>query len=97
MALHRDHVPDPSAPLEQPAAGLREERRSIRSTRVALGSLACPHCDAPVAPAGPAGLASVLACPWCDHRSVLRDFLSLSEPLRPAVVAVHVRLAARGG
>ena len=71
-----------------------EERRLATATRVASGTLACPHCDAPVAP-GPEPLrpADPLGCPFCLHRAPVRDFLSLSAPTRPARVAVRIRAA----
>jgi hypothetical protein len=70
-----------------------EERRS-RSDELATGTLACPHCDAPVAlPYGSAGPADPLTCPYCDHAAAVRDFLSLGSPSRPARVVV--RLIAR--
>jgi hypothetical protein len=68
-----------------------EERRSVRSSHLATGTLACPGCDAPVAPgAGPLTPATALGCPYCAHTGPLRDFLSLSAPSRPARVAVRV-------
>jgi uncharacterized protein YbaR (Trm112 family) len=72
--------------------GTEELRRVVRSTRLATGTLACPECDAPVAP-GPAPLrpADTLACPYCRHAAAAREFLSLAAPTRPARVAVHVR------
>jgi hypothetical protein len=73
-------------------AGLREERRSIRASRLATGSLACPMCDAP-APLldGPATPATPLWCPYCDHAGRLHEFLSLSPPQRAPRVNVFVR------
>jgi hypothetical protein len=77
-------------------AGDHELRRSTRSSLLAVGTLACPVCDAPVAlvrayvsPADP------LACPFCDHAASVRDFLSLTAPSRPARVAVRVVHGAR--
>jgi uncharacterized protein YbaR (Trm112 family) len=77
-------------------AGDHELRRSTRSSLMAVGTLACPVCDAPVAlvrayvsPADP------LACPFCDHAASVRDFLSLTAPSRPARVAVRVVHGAR--
>lgn len=69
-----------------------EERRNARSTRMASGTLACPECDAPVAP-GERVLAphDSLDCPYCDHAGPVRQFLSLAAPARPARVAIHVR------
>ena len=72
-------------------AGAHEERRRTRSARLGSGTLACPRCDAPVALApGPASPAAVLGCPFCLHHGALRDFLSLSGPVRPARVEVRV-------
>jgi len=67
------------------------ELRGDRRNRVASGTLACPACDAPVAP-GPTALAPArpLACPVCGHAGAVRDFLSLATPSRPARVAVRV-------
>ncbi len=70
---------------------IRPEKR--RGDVVAAGTLACPHCDAPVAPIGSMRLTAPLACPLCDHAGVVRDFLSLAAPTRPAHVVV--RLAGR--
>lgn len=71
--------------------GVEEERRASRSTRLALGTLACPRCDAPVALAGRRLAPSApLDCPYCLHRGALRDFLSLEAPARPARVEVRV-------
>jgi hypothetical protein len=70
-----------------------EKREDERSQIVAVGTLACPECDAPVAP-GPAPLAphDPLSCPVCSHTGRVRDFLSLAPPTRPARVAVRVSL-----
>lgn len=70
--------------------GSYEERRSDRTLELATGTLACPRCDAPVAPAGPVSPADPLACPYCGHGAPTRDFLSLGEPTRPARVVVRV-------
>ena len=77
------------------AVGHEEKRRSIRSTRLGTGTLACGRCDAPIA-IGPATLpiGAELICPYCDHRGPVREFLSLAVPTRPARVAVRVRLRA---
>jgi hypothetical protein len=71
---------------------LIEERRD-RSGHLATGTLACPLCDAPVALARAyAGPSDPLGCPYCAHTGVVRDFLSLEPPSRPARVAVRVIL-----
>ena len=70
---------------------LREERRIARAGHLATGTLACPECDAPVAPAGVVTPAEAIACPYCLHGGAVRDFLTLGEPTRPAHVTVRVR------
>lgn len=70
--------------------GTEEVRYAARSWRVATGTLACPVCDAPISPGGPLSPRAQLECPVCDHASVVRDFLSLAAPTRPARVAVRV-------
>ena len=68
-----------------------ELRRSGRETRLGVGTLACPRCDAPVATGGRAlTLTDGLDCPFCAHGAPARDFLSLAPPSRPARVIVHV-------
>jgi len=81
-----------TGPLGTRTALVREEqRRSIRTSRLAEGTLACSRCDAPVA-IGAAGLplGAALSCPFCGHSAPLRDFLSLARPTRPARVVVRV-------
>jgi hypothetical protein len=68
---------------------IQDERRT-RSTRLGVGTLACPRCDAPVALAGPLSPMAVIACPFCGHGGPLREFLSLGAPTRPARVVVRV-------
>lgn len=65
--------------------------RPARAGTVAVGTLACPRCDAPVA-AGAGGLALTdrLSCPFCRHGAPVRDFLSLAVPTRPARVVVRL-------
>jgi hypothetical protein len=77
------------------AVGHEEKRRTIRSTRLGSGTLACGRCDAPIA-IGPGALpiGAELICPYCDHRGPVREFLSLAAPTRPARVTVRVRLRA---
>jgi hypothetical protein len=68
------------------------EIRVSRSTLVALGTLACPECDAPVAPGEtPLRPADALTCPYCGHAAAVREFLSLAVPSRAAHVAVRAR------
>lgn len=94
MALHRgadgwDPVARPNGP------GAEEERRSRDAGVLATGTLACPACDAPVAPGpGPLSPAQWVGCPFCTHAGAVREFLTLGEPSRPA--RVQVRVVPRG-
>lgn len=73
-----------------------EERRSIRSTLLGTGTLACGRCDAPIAiGADRLRVDDLLSCPFCLHRGPVREFLSLAVPTRPARVAVRVVVPAR--
>lgn len=82
---------DGSDPIRPDLSGTQEERRIAPAGRLGTGTLACPHCDAPVAlAAGPAAPADPLGCPFCGHAAALRDFLSLAAPSRPARVEVRV-------
>ena len=75
-------------------AGPQEERRTVRRV-VAVGTLACPSCDAPVVPeGGRIAPSDPLWCPFCLHDGAARDFLSLDGPPRPARVAVQAILPA---
>ena len=81
----------PPEPLGR-SGGLHEERRAERSAKLADGTLACPTCDAPVAPLlRPMSPAEPLGCGFCLHEGPLRDFLSLAPPTRPTRVTVLVR------
>jgi hypothetical protein len=100
VALHRDlsgSDPVPVGPVGR-LPGAHDEHRRGRSGLLAVGTLACPACDAPVlAPdTGPLTPTDLLACGFCDHVAVVRDFLSLAAPPRPARVAVRVVERARG-
>ena len=77
MALDRE--------LER-VAGLREIRKAEAWTEIAVGTLACPDCDAPVfLGGGPMSPADPLSCSYCGHGGRMRDFLCLGEPSRPLV------------
>ncbi|MGZ4243715.1 MAG: hypothetical protein ACXVSE_05415 [Solirubrobacteraceae bacterium] len=66
-------------------------RRDTRSATLCEGTLACARCDAPVATGGQAlSMTTELVCPFCDHRALVRDFLSLAVPSRPARVMVRI-------
>ena len=72
-------------------AGARADSLVARTGHLASGTLACPRCDAPVAPGdGRLSPAEPLACPFCSHAGAVRDFLSLAAPSRPARVEVRV-------
>ena len=73
----------------KPIAGAHEHRRAVRG-RIGTGTLACPRCDAPVLGVGRLAVTDALGCPFCGHAAVVRDFLSLAQPARPARVAVRV-------
>ena len=89
MAIQRGF--DDAEPVRPEAVGRLELERTVRSNLLAIGTLACPACDAPVAPAErPMAPADPIACPVCDRTGAVREFLSLSEPSRPARVAVRL-------
>jgi hypothetical protein len=83
VALHRETIE---------RLGGRHEHRRESSWHLATGTLACPGCDAPVLP-GPGGMspADPISCGFCQEAGVVREFLSLAEPTRPARVIVRVR------
>jgi hypothetical protein len=72
-------------------SGPEEIRRVGRTSTLAVGTLACARCDAPVSPGtGRLGPASPLTCPFCGHTGRVRDFLTLGAPTRAAHVVVRV-------
>jgi hypothetical protein len=72
-------------------AGLREIRKADSSMQMAVGTLACPDCDAPVFLGGRAmSPAEPLSCSFCAREGAVRDFLSLGEPTRATHVVVRV-------
>ena len=86
---------DGAEPLRpDPVGGTAEThdvRRRLNAGHLGTGTLACPRCDAPVAlAAGPTAVSAPLACPFCHHAGVVREFLSLAAPSRPARVDVRV-------
>lgn len=93
MALRRSI--DSTAPYSTAPVG-RLVRRHLRrevaiAGRMAAGTLACPECDAPVAPPLlPLSPADDLHCGFCLHSGRVRDFLSLAIPTRPTHVYVGV-------
>jgi hypothetical protein len=82
---------DGSDPIRHPDGTHEVERRIGRASHVATATLACPACDAPVAPA-PGGMspADAVRCPFCSTPGRVRDFLTLGEPTRPARVVVRL-------
>ena len=95
MSLQRGF--DGAEPLRlEPVArldGTYELRRSELPWRLGTGTLACPRCDAPVAPGDvPLTPTDAVACPYCAHGAPVRDFLSLAAPARPARVEIRVRV-----
>ena len=92
MSFQRSDGAEPVRP--DPVGGTAEThhfRRRVNTGRLATGTLACPRCDAPVALAsGPTAVSAPLACPFCRHTGLVREFLSLASPTRPARVAVRV-------
>ena len=69
-----------------------EEIRRGHSGLLAIGTLACPRCDAPVSPGEtPLRLRDFIGCPYCESAGTVRDFLSLAAPARPARVEVRIR------
>jgi len=77
-------------PVSGISGGVQEHIRVQTRTVLAHGTMACPECDAPVAPDGPITPAVWLACPYCSHHGAARDFLSLDAPTRPARVELRV-------
>ena len=68
-----------------------EEIRPGHSGLIAVGTLACPRCDAPVSPGDRAlRVTDAIECPYCGAFGRVRDFLSLAVPSRPARVEVRV-------
>lgn len=69
-----------------------EELRKADSTQVAVGTLACGECDAPIAIGGETlSPADPLTCPYCQRHGPVREFLSLEPPTRPTRVIVRMR------
>jgi hypothetical protein len=92
VSLFRDGRADRLDP-DEPVVAYEELRRSSRFGVLDVGTLACAHCDAPVALGGrAAGPSEPLSCPFCLHTGPLRDFLTLGAPTRPAHVVVRVSL-----
>jgi hypothetical protein len=69
-----------------------EEIRPGHSGVIAVGTLACPGCDAPVSPGDRAlRVTDAVECPYCGNFGRVRDFLSLAVPTRPARVEIRLR------
>ena len=88
MAFHRRIDREPVG-----TSGGTEELRPSRSTsELAIATMACPECDAPVMPAGRVRPSDPAECPFCGEHGAVRDFLTLEDPARPARVVVRVVL-----
>ena len=86
MAFHRRIDREPIG-----TTGGTEELRPARNTsELAVATMACPECDAPVMPAGRVGPGDYAECPFCGTHGAVRDFLTLEDPARPARVVVRV-------
>ncbi len=85
---------DGSDPIRsEPVGGLAgpREQREVSRGSLGTGTLACPRCDAPVAlGTGRMSPMDAVGCPFCSHTAPARDFLSLTQPARPARVEVRV-------
>lgn len=82
-------------PVGRQGAGTHRLRTSTSSV-LAVATLACPDCDAPIAPPPfPLSPADPIGCGFCEHSGAVRDFLSLAPPARPARVVVRVTHRAR--
>ena len=75
---------------------IEERRKATHSGVLGTGTLACRGCDAPIDPGPhPMFVTDPIACPFCDARGPVRDFLSLAVPTRPARVIIRVALSVR--
>ncbi len=72
--------------------GLEERRELPRSWRLASGTLACPACDLPVATGPRLAVGSAIACPWCEHAGLAREFFTVAVSPRPTRVDVIATL-----
>ena len=88
MAFHRRIDREPIG-----STGGTEELRPSRGTsELAIATMACPDCDAPVMPNGRVRPSDYAECPFCGTHGAVRDFLTLEDPARPARVVVRVVL-----
>lgn len=89
--------PEPADPSGREGR-VQHIRQDVRVGHLALGTIACPACDAPVA-IGPHAVspAAPLRCPVCGHDGHVRDFLTLARPGHPARPArVQIRVVRPG-
>ena len=86
MAFHRRIDREPVGTT----GGSEEIRPSRDATELAVATMACPDCDAPVMPAGRVRPSDYAECPYCGTFGPVRDFLTLEDPARPARVVVRV-------
>lgn len=96
MSLHRRSDQGPPGESVGRLSGTEEIRRIGREAPVAIGTLACPACDAPVGlPGRPLAPREFLSCGFCAHAGRVRDFLALGEPTRATHVVVRIRADSR--
>ena len=88
MAFHRRIDREPLGT----SGGTEELRPASDSSELAIATMACPECDAPVMPAGRVRPADLATCPFCGTSGAVREFLTLEDPARPARVVVRVVL-----
>lgn len=93
MSFERGSESSPADPSGREGR-VQHIRQDVRVGPLAVGTIACPVCDAPVAlPRGTMAPVDPLRCPVCDHAGRVRDFLTLAaagRPARPARVTVRV-------
>jgi len=86
MAFHRRIDREPVGTT----AGTEEIRPTRGASELAVATMACPDCDAPVMPHGRVRPSDAATCPYCGTAGFVRDFLTLEDPARPARVVVRV-------
>ena len=83
---------DGAEPVRGERIGRLHEEQQRRTQVMAVGTLACPRCDAPVSPGDRAlRVSEAIECPYCGAFGRVRDFLSLAAPTRPARVEIRLR------
>ena len=80
-------------PVRRAAPMVEEDLRRGDADELGHGTLACPHCDAPLALPTPLSARTGIDCPFCAHRGTVGSFVSLRRPTRPTRVVVRVSLS----